>query len=140
MELWMKHFFVYFFMHFWCTFMHFVYDLFLTFSSRKMLLSSQNKVFRADSNYMKEIQVSWGSFVIVSDKKFHVQISLLNDMFIWSFLRVLLFLGPQAPAPPLPSFYVLRPTVQTTFSSLLCTTVTFSRPRIIKLTISRSYW
>ena len=78
----MKHFFVHFFMHFWCTFMHFVYDLFLTFSSRKMLLSSQNKVFRADSNYMKEIQVSWGSFVIVSDKKFHVQISLLNDMFI----------------------------------------------------------
>ena len=106
MKLWMKHFFVHFFMHFWCTFMHFVYDLFLTFPPRNMLLSSQNKVFRADSNYMKEIQVSWESLVIVSDKKFHVQISLLNDMFIWSFLRVLLFLGPQAPAPPLLPFYI----------------------------------
>ena len=120
MKLWMKHFSVHFFMHFWCTFMHFVYDLFLTFPPRKMLLSSQNKVFRADSNYMKEIQVSWESLVIVSDKKFHVQISLLNDMFIWSFLRVLLFLGHR-PQPRLCShFTFLRPTVQTTFSSRLC--------------------
>ena len=133
MELWMKHFFVHFFMHFWCTFMHFVYDLFLTFPPRKMLLSSQNKAFKADSNYMKEIQVSWESLVIASDKKFHVQISLLNDMFIWSFLRVLLFLGPQA---PILLFY--GPQSKLLFCRAYA--VTFSRSRIIKLTISRSYW
>ena len=31
---------------------------------------------------MKEIQINWESFVIVRDKKFHVETSPLNDMFI----------------------------------------------------------
>ena len=39
-----------------------------------MLLSSENKVFRVDSNYIKEMQINWESFVIVGDKKYHFKI------------------------------------------------------------------
>ena len=67
-----------FFCPFLCTFctlaVLFVYYLFWTFSPWKMLLSCQNKVFRTDLNYFKEIQLNCKSFVIVRDKKFHVEI------------------------------------------------------------------
>ena len=41
-----------------------------------MLLSSQNTVFRADLNYIKEMQINWESLVIVRDKKFHAKIRI----------------------------------------------------------------
>ena len=52
-----------------------------------MLLSSQNKAFRADLDYIKEIQINLESFVIVRDKKFHVElraflITCLFDLFL----------------------------------------------------------
>ena len=34
-----------------------------------MLLSSQNEIFKADLNYIKEMQINWESFVVVRDKK-----------------------------------------------------------------------
>ena len=61
----MKEFFVPFFVHFVC-----ILNLF----SVKMLLSSQNKVFRTDLNYTKEKQINWESFVIV--RKFHAEIKV----------------------------------------------------------------
>ena len=39
-----------------------------------MILSSQNKVFWADPNYIKEIQINWESFVTARDKKLHDEI------------------------------------------------------------------
>ena len=52
-----------------------------------MLLSTQNKAFRADLDFIKEIQINWESFVIVRDKKFHVElraflITCLFDLFL----------------------------------------------------------
>ena len=41
-----------------------------------MLLSSQNKVFSADPNYIEEMQINWEAFVIVRNRKFHVEIRL----------------------------------------------------------------
>ena len=38
-----------------------------------MLLSSQNKVFRADPNYIQKMQINWENFVIVREKEFHVE-------------------------------------------------------------------
>ena len=35
-----------------------------------MLLSRQNKVIRADPDYIKDVQINWKSFVIVKDKNF----------------------------------------------------------------------
>ena len=35
-----------------------------------MFFSSQNKVFRTDPNYVKEMQMNWESFVTVRDKNF----------------------------------------------------------------------
>ena len=34
----------------------------------------QNIVFRADPNYINEMQINWESFVIIRDKKSHVEI------------------------------------------------------------------
>ena len=56
--------------HFVPFFVHFVCYLLWTFYSWKMLLSSQNKVFRADANCIKEMQINYESFVIVRNKKF----------------------------------------------------------------------
>ena len=39
-----------------------------------MFLSSQNKLLRADPNYIKEMPINWESFVFVKDKKFNVEI------------------------------------------------------------------
>ena len=39
-----------------------------------MLFSSQNKVFREDPNYVKEMQIDWESLVTVRNKKLHVEI------------------------------------------------------------------
>ena len=63
-----------FFVHF---FVFFVCYLFWAFSPWKMLLLSQNKVFKADSSYIKDVQINWESSVIVSVKKFHVEIRVL---------------------------------------------------------------
>ena len=41
-----------------------------------MLLSSQNKVFSADRNCIEEMQINWEAFVIVRNRKFHVEIRL----------------------------------------------------------------
>ena len=38
-----------------------------------MLLSSPNKLFRADPNYIKEIQINWETFVMERDKKFYLE-------------------------------------------------------------------
>ena len=51
-----------------------------------MLLSSQNEIFKADLNYIKEMQINWESFVVVRDKKNYVEIrvilmSYLFDLF-----------------------------------------------------------
>ena len=50
--------------------------LILNLFSVKMLLSSQNKVFRADPYYIKEMQINWES-LIIRDKKFHIEIRAL---------------------------------------------------------------
>ena len=42
-----------------------------------MRFSCQNEVFSADPNYIKEIQINWESLVFITDKKFHVQLTLL---------------------------------------------------------------
>ena len=42
-----------------------------------MRFSCQNEVFSADPNYNKEIQINWESLVFITDKKFHVQLTLL---------------------------------------------------------------
>ena len=52
-----------------------------------MLLSSQKKGFRTDPNYIKEMKINWESFVIVRDKKFHVEIRVflmtcLSELFL----------------------------------------------------------
>ena len=54
-----------------------------------MLVLSQNKVFRGDPSFIKDMHISWENSVIVTDKKFHVEKSLVNDMFIWFFLSCL---------------------------------------------------
>ena len=83
----MKQLFVPFFVHFYCTFCALcLLLLFWIFFLWKILLSSQNKVFMADPNYIKEMQINWESFVVVRDKKFHVEIRVF---FIWSFLTCL---------------------------------------------------
>ena len=41
-----------------------------------MLLSSQNKWFRADPNYIKEMEIKLENFAIVRDKKFPVEIRI----------------------------------------------------------------
>ena len=52
-----------------------------------MFLSSQNKVFREDRNYIKEMQFNWESFIIVRDKQNSCRnTSLLKDMFFDLFL------------------------------------------------------
>ena len=58
-------------------FVPFVCYLIWTYSPRKTLLSSQNKVFRADPNYIKEMHINLESFVIIRGKKFHVEIRVL---------------------------------------------------------------
>ena len=62
---------------FYALFVHFACYLFWTFSQWKMLLSSQNRVFRADRNYIKDMQINGESSVVVRDKKFHVEIRVL---------------------------------------------------------------
>ena len=52
-----------------------------------MFLPSQNKVFRADPNYIKEMKINWESFVIVGYKEFHAEMRLflmtcLFDLFL----------------------------------------------------------
>ena len=64
-------------------FVHFLCYLFWTFWMWKMLLSSQNKVFRADPHYIKEMHINLESIVIAKDKTFYVE--------IWAFLMTHLF-------------------------------------------------
>ena len=68
--------------------------LFLTFSQWKMRLSSQNKVFSEDSNYIEEMQISWENFVIVKDEKFRAEIRVflitcLFDLFLTCLLDLI---------------------------------------------------
>ena len=42
-----------------------------------MLLSSTNKLFRADPNYIKEMQTNWETFVMERDKKFYLEIRVI---------------------------------------------------------------
>ena len=51
---------------------------------------SQNKVFRSDLNYIKEMQINWENFVTVRDKNIHVEIRVfimtcLFDLFLTVF-------------------------------------------------------
>ena len=62
---------------FYALFVHFACYLFWTFSPWKMLLSSENRVFRTDRNYIKDMQINGESSVVVRDKKFHVEIRVL---------------------------------------------------------------
>ena len=56
-----------------CTLSLFV-TCFEPFIREKILLSDENKVFRANLDNMKEIQINWVSFLIVRDQKCHVKI------------------------------------------------------------------
>ena len=40
----------------------------------KALFSSENKMFRADPNHVQEIQINCEYFVILIDRKFHLEI------------------------------------------------------------------
>ena len=62
-----KKLFVHFLVHFLCTSSVTYFEPFLPW---KMLLSRQNKVIRADPDYIKDVQINWKSFVIVKDKNF----------------------------------------------------------------------
>ena len=59
-----------------------------------MFFLSQTRVFRADPNYIKEMQINWESFDIVRDKKFHVEMRVfltacIFDLFLTCFLDLL---------------------------------------------------
>ena len=71
-----------FFVHLLCIFGALCLLLIWNLFSVKNASFKSNKVFRADPNYIKEMEINWESLVIVRDKKFHVKISLLNDIFI----------------------------------------------------------
>ena len=55
-----------------------------------MLLSCQNEMFRADHNYIKEMQINWENFVIVRGKKKLCRDKThINDIFISPFFNLL---------------------------------------------------
>ena len=82
-----KDLFVPFFVNSLCTLYVTYFEL---FSPWKMLLSSKNKVFRTDPNYIKKMHINWESSVIVRDKKkfkirvFFKSLQQISDFLVFS--------------------------------------------------------
>ena len=53
-----------------------------------MLLSNQNKIFRADTNHFKENKITLENFAIVRDKTFHAEIRIFLMGFLLMFFNV----------------------------------------------------